>query len=155
MRASKNESKFTAASNIISFLILCTSYLSLSMTAIKIATARPCTRAGCNRPAAGTFSMTDTQPMKTKNIVPIISARQGWNSFSNLVGGLGLGGFLPPSTRVTSVSSTSIFSTPIDASLVFAYGVLLILDDSHRCTPALHLQQMCEQVKPLQGVVDI
>lgn len=87
------------------------------MTATNTATASPCTRAGCSRPAAGTFSMTDTQPMKTKNMVPTISARHGWNSFSYLLGGLGAGDFLPFSMSVQSVSSISIFSTPIFALL--------------------------------------
>ncbi|KAG7226459.1 hypothetical protein INR49_013871 [Caranx melampygus] len=67
----------------------------LSMTATITATASPCTRAGCSRPAAGTFSMTDTQPMKQKNMVPTISARQGWNNVSYLLGGLDTGSLAP------------------------------------------------------------
>ena len=90
------------------------------MTATITATASPCTRAGWSRPAAGTFSITDTQPMKTKNMVPTISAMQGWIRVSYLLGDLDTGGFLPLSSRAASVSSSSIFSTPIDAPFDFS-----------------------------------
>lgn len=111
----------------------------LSMTATNTATASPCTRAGCRRPAAGTFSITDTQPTKTKNMVPTNSAKQGWYNLSYLLGGVDAGGFFVlVSMRVES--SISIFSSPIvaAASLVPAGDFC----DSH---------QSAEDSKVLQG----
>lgn len=86
-------------------------HLISAMQATKAATARPCTSAGWSLPVASSFSMTDTQPMNTKNMVPSSSAKHGWNSLSNLLGGLSGGFMAPEDTRDAPTSSISIFSS--------------------------------------------
>lgn len=58
-------------------------HLSVFKAATNAATINPFTSATCSRPVMGTFSIEDTQVMKTKNMVPRSSATQGWNSVSN------------------------------------------------------------------------
>lgn len=58
-------------------------HLSVFKAATKAATINPFTSATCSRPVMGTFSIEDTQVMKTKNMVPRSSATQGWISVSN------------------------------------------------------------------------
>lgn len=88
------------------------SYLISAIHATSTATAKPCASAGCSLPAASTFSMTDTQPMKTKNIVPTSSATHGWIILSYLLWGLGEDSFF--FSKVLSSSLSSSFSTSTD-----------------------------------------
>lgn len=86
-------------------------HLISAMQATMAATARPCTRAGWSLPVDSVFSMTDTHPMNTKNVVPTSSPRQGWNTRSNLLGGLAEGALASEDTRDVPTSPISIFSS--------------------------------------------
>lgn len=81
------------------------------MHATMAATARPCTRAGWSLPVSPSFSMTDTQPMNTKNMVPSSSARHGWNTLSNWLGLAGGIALTSGRTRDAPASPISIFSS--------------------------------------------
>lgn len=88
-------------------------HLISARQATKTATARPCTRAGWSLPVDSSFSMTDTQPINTNNVVPTSSPTHGWNNLSNLFGGLA-GGFLASEDiRDVPTSPISIFSSAI------------------------------------------
>lgn len=98
-------------------------YLISAIQATITATANPCTSAGCRRPAASTFSITDTQPIKTKNIVPTSSAMHGWIILSNLLGGLA--SFLTLSSEDLSSSLSSTFSSSIFKQIQYVVAALV------------------------------
>lgn len=114
---------FTANVNTEIEIIPRKHYLISAIHATSTATANPCTSAGCRRPAASTFSITDTQPMKTKNIVPTSSAMHGWIILSNLLGGLA--DFLNLSSEDLFISLSSTFSSSIFADVCCRITALL------------------------------